>query len=241
MLASTAAAKLDEEDGGGGFRKMLRLPLLSRQAADGSWDLIGLRQPPIIDVSEVQTMQALLALTAAHDTGLVDDAAWTSARDRALVWLKKSTFLDQNQSLNMRLLVAHRFNREEVQPLVRQLLEQQNADGGWSQTRDRPSDAMATGQTLYALTTAGVSSPDLAVQRAQAYLIGEQTAPSGKDKAGGFFQVNSRVGSKNIMTSTFGTGWATLGLMRTLPMQGVKQGNTGTPTKADPTPAEAKK
>ena len=89
--------------------------------------------------------------------------------------------------------------------------------------------------------TAGVNSQDLAVQRAQAFLIGVQTAPSGKDKAGGFWQVNSRVGSKNIMTTTFGTGWATLGLMRTLPMQGDKQGNTGSPTKADPTPVEAKK
>jgi hypothetical protein len=101
---------------------------------------------------------------------------------------------------------------------------------------------MATGQTLYALTTAGVSSQDPAVQRAQAFLIREQTEPSGKNKGeGGFWQVNSRVGSKNIMTSTFGTGWAVLGLIRTLPIQGGKQENTGTPGKAEPTPAEAKK
>ena len=240
MLASTAAAKLDDKTAAA-LRKMSAY-ILSRQAADGSWKLVDLLSPPIIDVGEVQTMQALLALAAAHDKGLVDEKAWTSARDRALAWLGKSKFLDQNQSWNLRVLVALRFGKaEEAQALVKQLLEQQNADGGWSQTRDRPSDSMATGQTLYALATAGVSSQDLAVQRAQAYLIGEQTEPSGKNKQAGFWQVNSRVGSKNIMTTTFGTGWATLGLMRTLPMQGDKQENSGTPTQADPTPAEAKK
>jgi hypothetical protein len=240
MLASTAAAKLDDKTAAA-LRKMSAY-ILSRQAADGPWKLVDILSPPIIDVGEVQTMQALLALAAAHDKGLVDEKAWTSARDRALAWLGKNKFLDQNQSWNLRVLVAQRFGKaEEVQALVKQLLEQQNADGGWSQTRDRPSDPMATGQTLYALTTAGVSSQGQAVQRAQAYLIREQTEPSGKNKEGGFWQVNSRAGSKNIMTTTFGTGWAVLGLMRTLPMQGGKQGNTGPVPKADPTPAEAKK
>lgn len=240
MLASTAAAKLDDKTAAA-LRNMSAY-ILSRQAADGSWKLVEILSPPIIDVGEVQTMQALLALAGAHEKGLVDEKAWTAARDRALAWLGKNKFLDQNQSWNLRVLVAQRFGKaEEVQALVKQLLEQQNADGGWSQTRDRPSDPMATGQTLYALTTARVSSQGPTVQRAQAFLIREQTEPSGKNKQGGFWQVNSRAGGKNIMTSAFGTGWAVLGLMRTLPVQGVEQGNTGTPTKADPTPVEAKK
>ena len=249
-LASPVAAKLDDETAA--WLKKMSALMLSQQAKDGSWGMPTNLGAPILDVGEVQTMQALLALAGAHDKGLVDDKAWTSARDRALAWLGKNKFLDQNQSWNMRVLVAQRFGKpEEIQALVKDLQEQQNADGGWSQTKcptespkhkvRRPSDAMATGQTLYALATAGVSSQDLAVQRAQAYLIGEQTEPSGKNKQAGFWQVNSRLGSKNIMTTTFGTGWAVLGLMRTLPMQGVQQGNAGTSTKADPTPAEAKK
>ena len=193
-------------------------------------------------------MQALLALAGAHDKGLVDEKAWTSARDRALAWLGKSKFLDQNQSWNMRVLVAQRFGKpEEVQALVKQLLEQQNADGGWSQAKcptespkhkvRRPSDAMATGQTLYALTTAGVDSQDPAVQRAQAFLIRTQAE-------NGSWQVESRnatTGNCPDMMVYHGTNWAALGLMRTLPMQGDKEENTGTPTKAEPTPVEAKK
>jgi hypothetical protein len=107
MLASTAAAKLDEKTAAA--LKKMSAHILSRQAADGSWQLVDILSPPIIDVAEVQTMQALLALAAAHDKGLVDEKAWTSTRDRALAWLGTSKFLDQNQSWNMRVLVALRF------------------------------------------------------------------------------------------------------------------------------------
>ena len=65
------------------LKKMSAL-MLSQQAADGSWDMNKLRAPPIVDVNEVKTMQALLALAGAHDKGLIDEKAWISARDRAL-------------------------------------------------------------------------------------------------------------------------------------------------------------
>ena len=247
MNLASPAAKLDDETAA--WLKQKSALMLSKQAADGSWKLMsGLLVPPILDVGEVQTMQALLALAAAHEKGLVDEKAWTSFRDRALDWLGKNKFLDQNQSWNMRVLVAKRFGKpEEVQALVTQLLEQQNADGGWSQAKcptespkrkvRRPSDAMATGQTLYALTTAGMTSQDPAVQRAQAFLIGTQAE-------NGSWQVESRnatTGNCPDMMVYHGTNWAALGLMRTLPMQGGKQEDTETPTKAEPTPAEAKK
>jgi hypothetical protein len=246
-LASPATAKLDGETAA--WLKKKSALILSKQAADGSWKLMsGLSVPPIIDVGEVQTMQALLAVAGAHEKGLVDEKAWTSFRDRALAWLRKNKFLDQNQSWNLRVLVAQRFGKaEEVQTLVKQLLEQQNADGGWSQAKcptespkrkvRRPSDAMATGQTLYALATAGVDSQAPAVQRAQAFLIRTQTENgSWRVKSRGATTPNCR-----DMMVYHGTNWAALGLMRTLPMQGDKQGNTGTPTKAEPTPAQAKK
>jgi hypothetical protein len=246
MNLASPAAKLDDETAA--WLKKMSALMLSQQAADGPWDMNKLRAPPILDVSEVKTMQALLALAGAHDKGLVDEKAWTSARDRALAWLGKNKFLDQNQSWNMRVLVAKRFGKpEEIQALVKELLEQQNADGGWSQAKcptespkrkvRRPSDAMATGQTLFALTTAGMSSEDPAVQRAQAFLIGTQTE-------NGSWPVESRnATTKNCpdMMVYHGANWAALGLMRTLPMRGDKQENTGTPTKAEPTPAEAKK
>jgi squalene cyclase len=209
--------------------------LLAAQEADGSWKSSA-KLPPVGDVTEVRTMQVLLALAAAADKNLVEATSWTGARDRALAWLGKHKFLDQNQSLNLRLLVAQRFGKpDDVQAIVKQLLEQQEADGGWSQTREvptealkdyegkkttpapvpakvekRPSDAMATGQALYALTRAGVSPEQPALQRAQAYLLRTQT----KD---GSWRVPIR-SQKNSGTalSHYGTGWAAMGLMQTL-------------------------
>ena len=51
------------------------------------------KMPPVEDITEVRTMQALLALAAAHDKGLADDS-WTEARDRALTWLRKTKLSD---------------------------------------------------------------------------------------------------------------------------------------------------
>lgn len=224
--------------------------MLSLQREDGSWASTS-TLPPVGDAAEVRTMQVLLALAAAREKGVVDAARWESARDRALGWLSKHKFIDQNQSWNLRLLVAQRFGKaEEKQKLVDELLRQQNADGGWSQTasgpteapkeydekeaaapakpkdmppapakaatapakvENRPSDAMATGQTLYALAKAGFDSQHPAVQRALSYLVRTQT----KD---GSWRVPIR-SQKNSGTalSHYGTGWAALGLMQTLP------------------------
>jgi squalene cyclase len=226
--AAVSADKLDEKTIEA--VKKFTVHLLAAQEADGSWKSSA-KLPPVGDITEVRTM---LALAAAHDKGLADTAPWTSARDKALAWLRKHKFLDQNQSLNLRVLVAQRFGKpEEVQALVKQLLEQQEADGGWSQTRQnatealkdyegkktgpapaipekRPSDALATGQAIYALTRAGLDPEQPALQRALAYLVRTQT----KD---GSWRVPIR-SQKNSGTalSHYGTGWAALGLMQTL-------------------------
>jgi len=235
--AATSALKLDEKTTES--LKKFTTHLLTSQDADGSWKSSA-KLPPVGDVTEVRTMQVLLVLDTAHSKGLIDTKSWTSARDRALAWLHKNKFIDQNQSLNLQVLVAQRFGKpDEVQPLVKQLLAQQEADGGWSQTRERsseaikdydgkktaptpaqtekrPSDAMATGQTLYALTLAGVEPQQGAIQRAQAFLLRTQT----KD---GSWRVPIRA-QKNSGTalSHYGTGWAAIGLMQTLSAQATK-------------------
>ncbi len=231
-LAVLPAAKLDDKTAEA--VKTFTAQMLAVQEADGSWKSNS-TLPPVGDVTEVRTMQVLLALAAAQDRGLLDTAGWTAARDRALAWLGKHTFLDQNQSLNLRLLVAKRFGKpEEVQALAKQLLQQQEVDGGWSQTRpgagealkdydDKkadpapakaekcPCDALATGQTLYALTLAGLDPEQPALQRARAYLVRTQT------KDGSWrVPIRSQKNSGNAL-SHFGTGWAALGLMQTLP------------------------
>jgi len=144
------------------------------------------------------------------------DAAAIGARDRGLKWLAEHEASDDHQALAMRLLLLQKVGRPEAewQPLVKQILDRQNADGGWSQTPEMASDAHATGQALYALAHAGCKSDDPAIQRAQAFLIktqgetGSWTMTSREIKPGDG-------GAKNLVPITgAGNAWAILGLVR---------------------------
>jgi hypothetical protein len=254
-LATLAADKLDEKTTES--VKKFAHHLLDAQEADGSWKSSA-KLPPVGDVTEVRTMQVLLALAAAQEKSLIDTARWEAVRDRALVWLAKNKFLDQNQSWNLRVLVAQRFGKpEDVQALVKQLLEQQESDGGWSQTREatgeapkdydgkktesapaksdkpekRPSDAMATGQTIHALSVAGLDAQQPALQRAQAYLLRTQT------KDGSWrVPIRSQKNSGNAL-SHYGTGWAAIGLMQTLPVSVEQKDKATVPATAATAPS----
>jgi hypothetical protein len=84
------------------------------------------------------------------------------------------------------------------------------------------SDAMATGQTLYVLGAAGVSPNGAAIGRAWAFLVKTQQ----KD---GSWVVKSRApnGTPRII-SHYSSGWAALGLIRTLPApRGDESGRQG--------------
>jgi acylphosphatase len=183
--------------------------LLATQQPNGSWTA-NPGQPPVVDADDVTTMWALLALAGREQTGAVKDA-WPAARDRALAWLQETTGSDSNQALVLRVLIKQRFGKmEEVRPLVKQLLEQQHPDGGWGQIQDRASDALATGQALVALAAAG-SARDEAVQRAWGFLLKTQ-------RDDGSWQVPTRVAKgHDVIISYNGSGWATIGLVRTLP------------------------
>jgi hypothetical protein len=176
------------------------------QEKDGSWSLKS-KGPPLADGDDGFTMFIALSLDPAHDT-----PATREARRRALHWLRASPPRAETQQLALRIIVESRFGTAAAaKPWVRQLLGQQNADGGWSQAKERPSDALATGQALYALGTAGTGADDPAVRRAWGYLLGSQ-------RADGSWRVRSRNPTMHVrIISYVGTGWATLGLLRTLP------------------------
>src|SRR5262249_58572727 len=85
--------------------------------------------------------------------------------------------IDESQSTALRLLLDARTGKaaEQLQARIHQLLKLQNADGGWSQTKDLASDAYATGQALYALSFAAVKKDRPAIQRAVAFLLATQS------------------------------------------------------------------
>jgi hypothetical protein len=203
-----AAPKLDEQ--GTEALKKIAAHLMAKQEKDGSWSSgrTGY-EPPIGDNTEVLTMQALLALATVGQRGLAPEG-WKEIRDRALAWLQKNKPGEANQALFLRTQVAQSFGKpDDVPPLLQQILKQQNADGGWSQVKDRPSDALATGQSLYLLATAGNDVQGAEIQRGQAFLLRTQL------KDGSWWVPSRDKGRKGVAISHYGSGWATLGLLQT--------------------------
>jgi squalene-hopene/tetraprenyl-beta-curcumene cyclase len=105
---------------------------------------------------------------------------------------------------------------EDVRAAVNGLNTLQNSDGGWSQLPDRPSDAYATGQVLYALHLAEVAPDAEPILKGVQFLIRTQ-----RDDGSWPMTRRTQTGetpSQNMIPITyFGSAWATLGLLRSLP------------------------
>ncbi|MCI0457036.1 MAG: hypothetical protein L0Z62_08660 [Gemmataceae bacterium] len=194
--------------------KLLVKTVKSDQTDNGSWASWPDTRPPIFGNSdESMTALATLALLPAAAAG---DGEAKSVRDKGARWLAQTKTDDDPQSVSMRLVLWTRLGRpaEEWAPLVRRIKERQNADGGWSQSKDMASDAWATGQALYALAHAGLKPDEPVIRRAHAFLIRTQRADgswpmtSRPTKAGG-------EGSSSLIPITgAGSAWAVLGLVR---------------------------
>jgi len=199
--------------------KTLQTKIKADQTKEGSWEIWPEPgpKPPLCGASaEVMSTLATLAL--------LPDPDGKAERDKGLRWLAARTPEDDPQADALRLILWRRAGRPEEhrQALVKRILGRQNGDGGWSQTKDRASDAFATGQALYALIEAGVAHGDTAIRKAQAFLAKSQH-PNGS------WEVITRVappGQKqtpNIPINGAGSAWATLGLMRTVPIKNAKR------------------
>jgi hypothetical protein len=184
------------------------------QTDNGSWSSWPETRPPIFGNSdESMTALATLAMLSAAATG---DAEARVVRDKGVKWLVGTKTDFDSQSIALRLVLWTKLGRpvNEWQPLVRLIKERQNADGGWSQTKDMASDAWASGQALYALAHAGVKPDDPAIQRGHAFLIKTQ-------REDGSWRMTSRPvkpggpGSNSLIPITgAGTAWAVLGLVQ---------------------------
>jgi hypothetical protein len=194
--------------------KLLLQTVKSEQTENGSWSTWPETRPPIFGSSdETLTVLATMALLPEATRG---DAGAKEARDKGIKWLTETKSDDDPQSIAMRLVLWKRLGRPagELEPLARRIKERQNADGGWSQTKEMASDAWATGQALYALAHAGINRDEPVSARGREFLIrtqrddGSWPMISRPTKPGG-------EGSKSLIPITgAGSAWAILGLVR---------------------------
>jgi hypothetical protein len=171
-LGMAAGAKADDSVKAG-LAAMIET-VKSDQAEDGSWVAWPETRPPIFGPSDDSvTAFGTLAMQIAVENG--DDSA-KAHRDRGLQWLSKTPTDDDPQSVAMRTVVFQRAGQpaDQISALVERIKSRQNSDGGWSQTADMASDAWATGQALYALSTAGLKSDETAVSRGREFLVRTQ-------------------------------------------------------------------
>ena len=194
------------------------------QEVNGSWEMAplwaGSPAPPVMDSHETWTLFASLALSQFVTADPNTPSAARESLKKAAEWLSQTKPADTTQSAALRLLVEARGGTSsELPPMIDRLLRRQNADGGWGQVRNLPSDAYATGQALYALSLAGMTRERREIQAAVRFLVDAQ-------KADGSWPMTPRAhpGKKPAKNTVpivyFGSAWATLGLLRTVPRSG---------------------
>ncbi len=197
-----------------GLKRLLKT-VESDQTENGSWAAWPETRPPIFGNSD-ESMTALATLAVLPATAAGDDTA-KAVRDKGVQWLAETKTDDDPQSIAMRLVLWKRLDRpaEEWQPLVRRIRQRQNADGGWSQTRDMASDAWATGQALYALAHAGIKPDEPVIRRAHAFLIQTQRDDGSWPMTSRPVTLGGKGSSSLIPITGAGSVWAVLGLVRT--------------------------
>lgn len=202
-------------------RQRIAAHLLRHQEDDGKWAWSIAppqnRPPPHFESDEVVTLLAYLALRTQVLTDTKEKSTVRDGRERAASWLAKTKPSDTTQAAVLRLLVKvwSGNSAKALRSEIDEFFSRQNKDGGWSQLRDLPSDAYATGQALYFLSLAGVRNDRAEIQRGASFLIADQ-------KEDGSWPMTARANpggkpAKNLIPITyFGSSWASLGLMRSI-------------------------
>jgi hypothetical protein len=184
--------------------------LANSQQTAGAWKFEGQAQKrPDAEAIEATTLWALTVLGSADNL----DEAGRKSRESVLAWLAKAPVGTDNEAVAVRLVLAvQQGDKAAVQAHAEELIKRQNPDGGWSWSKDYPSDSYATGQSLYALGLAGRTGSDAAVQKGWQYLLATQKPD------GSWPGLSKKPGVKeNPIILYWGSAWATIGLARTLP------------------------
>ena len=193
--------------------------LLKDQQDNGSWKAGGqlpAQKRPKPETDQTSTMWLALAMQQSKP----------SPR-QAPVLTKAETFIEQapvgksTEWFVLRLLLANQTNNNaQRDEMVKQLIQQQQADGGWGWMVDAESDALGTGMAVYALTQAKATEPldaagiQSSIENAQTFLIETQREDGSWPVKGTKEKRKDKVSETAVY---WGTTWAALGLIHTLP------------------------
>jgi ankyrin repeat protein len=183
--------------------------LAASQGGDGGWHLPGYSRSPLQDSDFSRTAMAIRALKAYGTPGRADEIKQRMQRGKQWLMRAEPVILED---MDMRLVgaAAAGASAAELRKLAAPILASQRSDGGWAQRQAFPSDAYATGMTVWALNEAGVMRPDV---KAVKFLLGTQSADGSWHVASRAtkFQQYFESGfpyEHDQWISTMATGWA---------------------------------
>jgi len=144
------------------------------QLANGNWrPTCGGSRPPLCGYEITNTALSMRALQV---YGLKQDRAdYDQSIQRAADWLVRATpEVTEDRAFRLIGLVWARKDKVTIQGAIKDVLEHQRSDGGWSDVPTVSSGAYATGESLVALHEAGVPVTDTAYQRGVRFLLSTQ-------------------------------------------------------------------
>jgi hypothetical protein len=200
--------------------KLIAEEIVKKQQPDGSWEFFAtLRRPPINESQTTDTGWIIMALE--RETGPDAPESQRAALSKAIGWLAAAKLSGIHQEKVLTVLLGARAGKplEMLHTTVNELLVLQRADGGWSQTvPELKSDAFATGQSLYALASAGYTASRPEIQRGIDFLVATQQ-PDGNWPMISRSTPDGSPGSAKLLTpiTCAACSWATLGLVKLVP------------------------
>jgi hypothetical protein len=222
FLAAMAQAVPKQEAVSADELKRIAGQLVRHQESDGSWAWSiappANRFPPVFESDEVATLLAYLALESHVPADAKEKSEVRDSRGKAVAWLAKTKPADTTQAAAFRLLVKVRAGgpAKDYTKDLDEFLGLQNKDGGWGQLASMPSDAYATGQALYMLSLVGVKNDRAEVRRGVAFLVAGQRT-DGSWPMTPRAQPGAKPATNTVPIIYFGSAWATLGLLRSVP------------------------
>ncbi len=183
--------------------------LAASQGGDGGWHLPGYSRSPIQDSDFSRTAMAMRTLKTYGTPGR--SAEMKQRLERGKQWLMHAQpVILEDMDMRLAGVAAAGATAAELRKLAEPILALQRADGGWAQRKGFPSDAYATGMTMWALDEAGVQHPDA---KGVKFLLGTQGADgswhvvSRATKFQQYFESGFPYGHDQWI-STMATGWA---------------------------------